>query len=76
MQVKNKEEIIILRNLIKKTLNFNAPPSLSTPLVDPSAFPQPFLLTESRSKNERWNQVELGYLDSYFDRAHGEEEIV
>lgn len=76
MQVKHKEEIILLRDLIEKTLSPNPSPSPLTPLADPGIFPKSSLLPESSLKNERWNQAKLGYFNSHLDGAHGKGEVV
>lgn len=57
--------------LIKESLS-------AIPLSDHDAIPKTHPGNESLPKTatKRWNQVDLGYFNPHFDRAHKEDEIV
>ncbi len=63
--------------MIKKFLLIKEFPS-AIPLSDHDATPKTHLGNDSLPKTaiKRWNQVDLGYFNPYFDRAHKEDKIV
>ena len=76
IQAKHKEEILALREIIKKSLLLKDS-AFSTPPPDLDASSKLFPPADLPSKStERWNQADLEYFDPHLDRAHGKGEIV
>ena len=76
IQAKRKEEMLALREMIKKSLLFKDSAS-STPPPDSNASSKALLLTDLQSRaSDRWNQLDLGYFDPHLDKAHGEGKMV
>lgn len=77
IQAKHKEEMLALREMIKKSLLLRDSSSSTLP-SNPDAAPKVHPATDSLPKpsTERWNQANLGYFDPYLDRVYGKGEIV
>lgn len=77
VQAKYDNNILSLRKLIEKSLllkNF----LFTTLFLNPDAtFKTSFFAnTLSKVLTKRWNQADLGYFDSHFDKTYGEGKIV
>ena len=76
VQIKHKEEMLALREIIEKALLLKESGS-STPLSDPNASSQLSPPADLPSKStESRNQADMGYFDPHLDRVHGEGKIV
>lgn len=73
IQAKHENEMLSLREIIKKSLllreSLSTTPPPNTDTTSKSIFGSDFL---PKTSIERQNQGDLGYFDPYFDRAHGE----
>ena len=75
-QIRYKEEMLALRKMIKKALLFRESGS-STPPTDPNKSSKHSTPVDLPLKStERWNQVDLGYFNLYFDKVHRKSEVI
>lgn len=76
MHTKYEEEILALREMIKKSLLLREPASFTLSL-DSNASNKASALSDFPSRTtKRWNQADLGYFDPYLDEAYSKGEIV
>lgn len=77
IQAKPENEMLPLREIIKKSLLLMESPSTTSP-PNSDASLKAYVGGKSlpKIKMERWNQADLSYFDLHINRAHEEDEIV